>query len=219
MNIIYRFTRFIFWLFGTIFFRAQGHHVERLPLSGGGLMVLSNHASNLDPPLLGIFTNRRLCSLAKQELFRIPLFGPWARRIGVLPINRTGVDRKALGRAIDVLKEGNALLIFPEGTRTNDGNLQEGKPGVAMIAVQAGVPCIPVYIDGSYRAWSRGRLFPRFCKIHVWYGNVFTLPERPESMSTKEYYQLCADSMMQRIDEVRREAEESKTPPANGSRS
>jgi 1-acyl-sn-glycerol-3-phosphate acyltransferase len=142
-------------------------------------------------------------SLAKSELFRIPGFAWLLRAVNAHPIRRQGVDRKAMRLCAELVRSGQMLLVFPEGTRTRDGQLQPGKPGVAMIAVQAGVPCVPAYIDGSYRAWPRHRLLPRPAKTRVFYGEPFDLPERAEGMTTREHYQLCADEMMRRIAQLR----------------
>ena len=188
-----------------LFFRVQGHNAGNIPRTGGYLLV-SNHASNLDPLLVGVVCGRRLDFLAKVELFRVPLLKHWLHAVGAHPIQRGKGDRKALAEAIRLIREGNILVAFPEGTRTSDGNLQPGKPGVAMIAAQAGAPCIPAYIDGSFRAWPRDRKILRPAKIHVWYGEPFPLPERPKGTATREYYQQCADEMMSRIDALRRES-------------
>jgi len=126
------------------------------------------------------------------------------------PVRRGGVDRTAMKRAVDVMRAGHLLLAFPEGTRSHDGNLQPAKPGVAMMAIQAGVPCIPVYVKGSYRAWPRDRKFPRLTPIQVFYGKPFDLPPRSEGMTSREHYQLCADEMMAHIDALRQQTEAQK---------
>jgi 1-acyl-sn-glycerol-3-phosphate acyltransferase len=181
------------------------HGLENLPREGGRLLI-SNHASNLDPMLVGSPLPRICRFLAKEELFEVPLFKYWMRAVGALPIHRGGVDRKAMGACVRLLKTGSLLVIFPEGTRTRDGLLGGGKPGVAMIAAQAGTPCVPTYVDGSFESFPRGGKFPRPVKIHVWYGPSFDLPPRQEGAGTKEHYQACADAMMARIGELRERA-------------
>jgi 1-acyl-sn-glycerol-3-phosphate acyltransferase len=202
----YHLSRFILKVFCLLFFRVQGHNAMNIPPSGGYLLV-SNHASNLDPLLLGVACVRRLAFLAKAELFRVPLLGQWCWAVGAHPIQRGKGDRKAMMESIRLVRdEGEILVAFPEGTRTSDGNLQDGKPGVAMIAAQAGAPCIPAYIDGSFQAWPRGRVLFRPVKIHVWYGEPFSLPERQEGMATRDYYQICADEMVRHIAALRETA-------------
>ena len=127
LNWLYRWSRRLFLVSYRLVFRLEIHGEENMPESGG-VMVISNHASNLDPPVLGCMVRRRpLHSLAKEELFRIPIFGRWARGVNVHPIRRGGVDRKAMREAVSLMREGGALLVFPEGTRTHDGNVQPAR--------------------------------------------------------------------------------------------
>lgn len=162
-------------------------------------MLVANHASFLDPCLVGAPIARHLHFLAKAELFHVPILGRIARSVSAHPIRREGLDRNAMRECIDIMKSGEALVIFPEGTRTRDGQLQPGKGGPAMLAVQAGVQCVPAYIDGTFQAWPRTRALPRPTKVRVYYGKPFDLPKRPEGMSSKEHYNLCAEEMMRQI--------------------
>ncbi|HBF34682.1 TPA: hypothetical protein DDW35_08960 [Candidatus Sumerlaeota bacterium] len=203
---IYFISKHLCLLFFKIWFGLEARNLDRLPAKGGYLVVL-NHASNLDPPILGMLTRRIPSYLAKSELFHNKLFAWWASHVGVMPINRDSVDRKALTRAINVLKNDEVMALFPEGTRTPDGNLQPGKPGVAMIAAQVNKPCLAAYIQGSFEAWPRGQKWPRRHKIILWMGHPFELPAR-DGMGAKEYYQACTDLFMEKIAEVKKEAEE-----------
>ncbi|MCX7718013.1 MAG: 1-acyl-sn-glycerol-3-phosphate acyltransferase, partial [Candidatus Sumerlaeaceae bacterium] len=118
------------------------------------------------------------------------------------PIRREGIDRKALRGVLEVLRQGNTLIIFPEGTRTPDGSLQEGKPGVAMIAAQAGAPIVPVFIDGSFRAMPRGAAWPRPVKVQIYFGQPFppdfSDPEDGATPRRGRYDRLAAE-IMERI--------------------
>lgn len=186
-----------------LFFRMKVHGLENFP-GEGGVMLVSNHASNVDPPLVGCFLPRPIYTLAKAELTSIPLFGPFlVRGCYAIPLRRVGVDRRAMKKCVDLMKGGEIVSMFPEGTRTWDGELQRGKPGSAMIAVQSGATCVPVYIDGSYRVWPRWRWYPLPRKIDIYYGEPFELPERAAGQSSKDYYQQCADEMMRRIAALR----------------
>jgi len=127
---------------------------EHIPASGPALIV-SNHQSILDPPLIGGAARRPIYFLAKAELFRIPLFGALIRRLNARPVRREGPDPGALRMALRVLEEDGALLIFPEGTRGAEGVLRPAKAGAGMLAVKSGAPVVPVYISGSGRAWPR----------------------------------------------------------------
>jgi 1-acyl-sn-glycerol-3-phosphate acyltransferase len=198
----YEFCHFIVRCFIRTLFRAQAHNKENIPKTGG-FMVVSNHSSFLDPLLVGGCVRRHMHYLAKRELFRIPVFRNLIRGVNTHPIHRQGLDRTAIRECVDLMRGGEILLIFPEGTRSRDGNLQPGKAGAAMIAVQAGVPCIPAYVVGSFRAWPRQRRLPRPTKVHVYYGKPFDLPPRGPEMSSKEHYVICAEEMMRRIAALR----------------
>jgi 1-acyl-sn-glycerol-3-phosphate acyltransferase len=131
---------------------------ERIPRQGG-LIVASNHISFWDPPLVGAALPRESHFLAKEELFSTPLLGPAIRSVHAIPIRRGTADLSGLARAIDVLRRGGVLLMFPEGSRMRDGELHPARPGVGMLAVHADVPIAPCYISGSNRArtwWYRG---------------------------------------------------------------
>ncbi len=133
---------------------------EHVPASGPALIV-SNHQSILDPPVIGGAARRQIYFLAKAELFRIPMFGSLIRALHARPVRREGSDPGALRTAAQLLGEGKALLVFPEGTRSLNGRLGEGKPGVGMLAVTSGAPVVPVYVSGTLEALPKGSAWPR----------------------------------------------------------
>ena len=125
----------------------------------GALIVASNHISFWDPPLIGSAVTRELYFLAKEELFATPVLGPLIRSLNSIPIRRGAADLSGIARAVEALKRGGALLMFPEGGRMRDGELHPARPGVGMMAVQADVAIVPCYISGSNRPgkwWHRG---------------------------------------------------------------
>lgn len=131
---------------------------EHVPRKGG-LIVASNHVSYWDPPLLGAAVPREIHYLAKEELFRTPVFGALIRAYNAIPIRRGVADLSGMARAIEILRQGGVLLMFPEGTRSRDGALRSARPGVGMLAVNADVPILPSFISGSDRPrqwWYRG---------------------------------------------------------------
>jgi 1-acyl-sn-glycerol-3-phosphate acyltransferase len=133
----------------------------------GGLLVASNHISFWDPPMIGSALPREVHFLAKEELFRTPGLGWLIRSLNSIPIRRGVADLSGLARALEVLRQGDALLMFPEGSRMRDGELHPARPGVGMMAVQADVPIVPCYISGSNRParwWRRG------AKVRLWFG-------------------------------------------------
>ncbi|PKO19352.1 1-acyl-sn-glycerol-3-phosphate acyltransferase [candidate division BRC1 bacterium HGW-BRC1-1] len=205
MRPFYRLVHFTFGLLCKLLFRAEAVTPENLPITGG-LLVCSNHASNLDPPLIAVQVPRELHFMAKAELFSNPLFGRIIRALNAHPVKRDGVDRKTLREYLDVLKGGGALIIFPEGTRTTDGNLQTSKTGAAMIAAQAGVPVMPIYVDGSFEAMPRGKSWPRRTKVRVYYGKPFDTAEILAAGDRKDRYERLAAEIMRRIAELRDDA-------------
>lgn len=122
----------------------------------GGFVLASNHCSHFDPPILAVASPRPLTFFAKRELFANPVFGAVIRRLGAFPVDRGSGDQAALTCALDYLRAGHALVIFPEGTRSRDGHLGRAKLGAALMAVKAGVPLVPAFIEGSYHAWRKG---------------------------------------------------------------
>ena len=190
-----------------ILVRLDAHGLEHIPEKGGFLLV-SNHASNLDPPIVGVYLPRIIHTMAKEELFKYPVLRWVMIKMKGIPIRRGAVDREAMKECTKWLKRGSVVSLFPEGTRSPDGQLHEGKAGAAMLAVGAGVPCVPAYIKGTYKAWPKGQKLPRPKKVDIYYGKPFDLPERPEGMKTKAYYQLCADEMMKKIGEIKERVED-----------
>src|SRR5437879_13706784 len=149
-----------------LFFRVEVKNPEHVPLAGAVLLV-ANHSSLLDPPLVGGVVPRQLSFLAKAELFRIPLFGPLIRRLNARPVRRGGPDPGALRMALRVLEEDGALLIFPEGTRGAEGVLRPAKAGAGLLGGKRGALAAPVYISGSGRAWPRGQRLFRPARVTV----------------------------------------------------
>lgn len=163
----------LLWLYFRI--RVRGRH--RVPRRGG-LLIVANHTSHLDPILVGhAALPRDLHFFARSSLFKNRLFGGLLRRLQAIPVARGQGDREALQRALALLEEGKALVVFPEGTRSPDGQLGEAKPGVGLLALQAGVPIICAHISGAHRAFPRGAKFPRPRKIRIEWGEPRT-PER-----------------------------------------
>ena len=180
-----------------LLFRLEAHGTEHVPRHGP-VLIVANHASFLDPPLVGGAAPRPLSFMAKAELFRIPLFGGLIRRLNARPVRREGADAGALRAALRILQEGGMLLMFPEGTRGPEGALRPAKPGAAMLALLSGAPVVPVLIRGSGRAWPRGRRLPRPVKVVVRFGppRVF---ERQGRRADKADYDAVSREMMAAI--------------------
>jgi 1-acyl-sn-glycerol-3-phosphate acyltransferase len=184
-----------------LLFRVQTRGAEHIP-AAGPLLIVANHSSVLDPPIVGGVCPRQLTFLAKAELFRIPGFGGLIRRLGAQPLRRGGADPSALRTARRVLAEGRALLVFPEGTRGDEGVLREAKPGAALLAVQSGATVVPAYVSGTGRAWPRGRRLPRPAKVRVTFGPPLQF-QRASGADRKAQYEAASRQMMMAIAELR----------------
>jgi 1-acyl-sn-glycerol-3-phosphate acyltransferase len=199
-----------------LLFRLEVVNAGLVPATGPVLLV-SNHVSVLDPPLVGGAAPRPLVFMAKEELFRIPLFGRLIRALNARPVRRDGSDMRALKAALAVLAEGHAILVFPEGTRGEEGGtLREGKPGVGMLAVLSGAPVVPVFVSGSGAALPRGRALPRPTKVRVSFGPPLNFKSESQSRNDgpgqgkragddgrKEAYREAAQEMMRAIAQLR----------------
>jgi cytidylate kinase len=177
--------------------RLEGRGMHHVPATGPVLLV-SNHSSVLDPPFVGGVAPRQLTFLAKAELFSLPGFGRLIYGLNARPVRREGADAAALRAALRVLEQGGALLVFPEGTRGEEGTLRPLKPGAALLAVLSGAPVVPVYVRGSGRAWPRGRWLPRPAKVVVTFGPPLRF-ERPAGAGKREYYDVVSRDMMAAI--------------------
>jgi 1-acyl-sn-glycerol-3-phosphate acyltransferase len=153
---------------GRVFARAMSRisvegAVDEIPREGP-LIIASNHASNLDAPVLGAWLiprlGRRIHWLGKRELFAWPIVGWVAANGGVHPVDRGSADVDAFRLASRILEGGHILFVFPEGTRSPDGALQEARDGLALLALRSGAPIVPIGIGGSNRVWPKGQRLP-----------------------------------------------------------
>src|SRR5437764_1926817 len=143
-------------VFTSVYFDLKVWGIEHVPRTGGVLLV-SNHQSFLDPILLGVRLPRSLSYMARSELFGVnPVFTWLIRALGAFPVRQTGSAAGAIKEAVERLQEGRALNIYPEGSRTETGEIGPMEKGVALVIRKAKVPVVPVAIDGSYEAWTKG---------------------------------------------------------------
>jgi 1-acyl-sn-glycerol-3-phosphate acyltransferase len=157
-------------LISTIYFDMKVYGVRNVPRTGG-VLIVSNHQSLLDPPLLGTRLHRPMSYMAKAELFDKNKFFTWMiRSLGAFPVRQGAGDVGAIRETVSRLQEGRMLNIFPEGSRTVDGEILPMQPGVALVVRRAGVPVIPTAIDGSYEAWPKGAKMFRRRQIRIVYG-------------------------------------------------
>jgi cytidylate kinase len=193
----YAVARPIAWAVMRLMWRLEGRGTAHVPATGPVLLV-ANHSSVLDPALVGGVAPRQLSFLAKAELFGVPGFGRLIHALNARPVRREGADAAALRVALRVLEQGGALLVFPEGTRGEEGRLREPKPGAALLAVLSGAPVVPVLVRGSGAAWPRGRSLPRPAKVVVTFGAPLRFA-RPAGAARKDYYDAVSRDMMAAI--------------------
>jgi 1-acyl-sn-glycerol-3-phosphate acyltransferase len=173
---LYSFLWIVCRTLGVSMFGVRVRFAERLPATGG-LLVLSSHQSHLDPLLLGLATDRRISSMARSSLYSFKPFGAIITALDAVPIDRNASMVTAMKAVIARLQAGAAVAVFPEGTRTADGRLGEIKPGFALLAKRAGVPIAPVAIVGAYECWPRWRRFPRPGRIRLEFGRIIPAEE------------------------------------------
>ena len=176
-------------MFAVSAFGFRVRFAESLPKQGG-LLVLSSHQSHLDPLLLGLSCHRRLSSMARSSLYRFKPFAAIITALDAIPIDREASTVAAIKGVINRLRDGAAVVIFPEGTRTADGKLGELKGGFVLLAKRAGVPIVPVVIVGAWECWPRTRLFPRPGRIRLEFGRLLQ-PEQIAAMSDGEILSAC----------------------------
>ncbi|MBU1035411.1 1-acyl-sn-glycerol-3-phosphate acyltransferase [bacterium] len=167
----YYVARALCWLLLKIFWRMEIIGIENLPESGG-LIIASNHVSYLDPAVLVASLNRKIYFIAKKEVFKNTFVSFILKSLNAFSVDRENVDILAFKKAINILREEKVLGIFPEGTRSSNGELQELKLGAIKIAMKTGVPILPVGIIGTHKIYPRGIKFPILFKhkIIVKYG-------------------------------------------------
>jgi 1-acyl-sn-glycerol-3-phosphate acyltransferase len=168
-TLLWRAGRMICRAFCWLWFDLRTYGKENVPCDGGALLI-ANHQSYLDPILVAVHLKRPVSFFAKSELFENKYFGWLIRNLHAFPVKQGAGDVGAVKEAVARLKEGHMLNIYPEGSRTDDGNLLPIQSGVALIVRKAGVPIVPVIIDGSFDAWPRRQKFPKPHRIKVLYG-------------------------------------------------
>ncbi|PGT87155.1 1-acyl-sn-glycerol-3-phosphate acyltransferase [Bacillus sp. AFS040349] len=167
-------------------FRIKVEGLEHFPKEGG-VLLCTNHISNLDPPVVGVTAPRKVLFMAKAELFQVPVLKQLLNNFGTFPVKRGGGDREALRAGLKVLKEGNVLGLFPEGTRSKDGKLGKGMPGAGFFALRSTAAVVPCAIIGPYKSFST---------LRVVYGKPISMEEyREKKISTEEMTSIIMEEI------------------------
>lgn len=185
------------------------HHVPRV----GPVILAANHVSYLDPPLVGCLLPRSIHYLARKSLFRFPGIGWLIRTLNAVPVDRDGGGGAGLKAILDRLEGGAGIILFPEGTRSPDGNILPARAGIGLTVIKSSAPVVPVRLFGAYEAWGRHHRFPRPGRVTVVYGKPLLFEELRREAATcdkarlKAIYQEVADQLMEAIRGIRVEGE------------
>lgn len=179
-----------------VYFRGKVTGREKVPLEDK-LIVVSNHASVFDPPLISAAIPRPVSYMAKQELFAVNGLSQLITFLGAYPVNRAGFDRRAIRQAVSHLEEGWATGIFLEGTRTEDGKVHEPKLGAALIAAKAKAPLLPVCLCGTEKILTLGSKLPKCIPIEIRIGDIIPPPSSTKKEQLEATTQICAQAINQ----------------------
>jgi 1-acyl-sn-glycerol-3-phosphate acyltransferase len=185
-------------LIGRLFFRLRIIHRERM-IQAGPVILAMNHQSYLDPPFAGTACDRAIYFLAKRTLIDVPVLGWLLPKLNVIPVNQEGIDRSALKALIRVLKSGNAALVFPEGARTLDGDLQSAQPGLGLVIAKTLAPVVPMRIFGAHEALPRGGGSLRFVPITIVVGEPIFFTAADLGSRGKDFYGRLSQRVMDAI--------------------
>lgn len=204
-RLLYSFCVITLKILFRFFYKMEVHYhgIEKLP-KGGGLIV-SNHVSFLDPTIIGSGLEEHIHYVARSTLFR-SWFGSLIRQVGAIPIKRGGINPETFRAIQQVVANEKKILLFPEGTRSKDGKLQDIKPGVLLIIERVKCPIYPVYIRGSYDIWNSSRRMPKLSgKIVVVYGPPIN-PEVFKGLPKKEARTLLQAKLKESLSELELQA-------------
>lgn len=198
MNILYWLCRDLLRFASDTAFRGEVSGLENVPRHGPYLLA-ANHCSHLDPPMLGCQIPHQVRFFARKSLWKPGIPKWWMDHIECIPVDRDGADVGALKKTIAALEAGAVVILFPEGTRSMDGQLQPAKAGVGMIACKARVPVVPARIFGSFEAFGRNAKLPTPHPISYAIGRPLEPADYDDPAAGKQRYQLASERIMSAI--------------------
>ncbi len=196
-TLIYCLLKVFYYCIFKIFFRLEVKGADLVPKKGG-VIIASNHASYLDPPIIGAVLRRRATFLAKRYLFNVPIIKIFLNFFAI-PVDEDKIVPSTMKEAIKRLKKGELVVIFPEGRRSEDGSLLDAKRGIGVIASLSSVPIIPAFIEGSHEVLPVGAKFPRPGKLRVYFGQ----PLMSEKGKEGEFQETITKNIMDKIKELK----------------
>ncbi|PSB15376.1 1-acyl-sn-glycerol-3-phosphate acyltransferase, partial [filamentous cyanobacterium CCP2] len=176
------------------YLRGRIYGAENVPRMGG-LVVVANHASDFDPPIVSNCVRRPVSYMAKEELFQVPVLGRAIQLYGAYPVKRGSADRSAIRAALAQLEQGWAVGVFLQGTRTPDARIPSPKLGAAMIAAKAQVPLLPVSLWGTQAIIQKGSKLPRSVPVTVRIGKPITPPASGDRITLEAVTQQCVEAI------------------------
>lgn len=198
---IYRLGYALSNLFAKLYFRRRVIHPEKLAVPGGCLVV-ANHTSFIDPPMIGSAFPEAIHYMARKTLFSNRLAEWTYRKCNAIPVDQMRPELATIRRVLKLVGDGEKVLIFPEGERTRDGRLKEkGAPGIGMLIAKSKKPVLPVRLYGAYEAFPRGARVPRPGRLTLVAGDLLDLNHHLEDsgLKGKELYQALSDHAMEAI--------------------
>ena len=202
---------FLGWSFFRFYFRIyhrwEVYGAENVP-AAGSVILASNHASFLDPPLVGAATTREINYMARESLFRFPVLGSILRGVNAVPVDREGGGAAGLRAILDRLLAGGGIILFPEGTRSANGELQNAKSGIGLTVIKSAAPVVPVRVFGTFQALNRHQALPRPHRVAVRFGKALDFTDLRTEAKTcskprlKEIYQEVANRILQAISDL-----------------
>ena len=204
MGVHYQFGYRIAQFLSRTLFDYRVVHRERIIEEGGAILAM-NHESYLDPPLAGIACQREIYYLARKTLLDWPILGPILPHLNVIPVDQDRADMSALKNVIRLVRAGHSTVIFPEGSRTLDGDFLPALPGLGLIIAKTLAPVVPMRIFGAHQAFPRGGKPRLFTPITLVVGEPMFFTKADLIGEGRELYQSLSERVMQRIGAIRLE--------------